>query len=173
MSYFSTEKKINLSVSAMYTSAVQSLSSSYADVTIFIPSQVPTVVQLASSIGYPTITTASTPASITLEAGWKYLVEFRVKATDTTPLVGENIQYIATDTSNNQISSTGSIAILRDTAYSYTQEKCIFYADASSSAFTFKLRAIKVGGGSGGSLNTSGDAGSTNFRCHLIIKAWR
>ena len=173
MSYFSTEKKINLSVSALYTSAIQSLSTTYADVTIFIPSVSPTAVQLASSIGYPTITTAASPATITLEAGWKYVVEFRVKATDTTPLVGENIQYIATDTSDNQISSTGSIAILRDTAYSYTQEKCIFYVNAISASSTFKLRALKAGGGAGGSLNTSGDAGSTNFRCHLIIKAWR
>lgn len=173
MSYFSTEKKINMSVSALHTTATQALSSTFADVNIFIPSVTPTLVQMTSSIGYPTITTAASPSTITLEAGWKYLIEFRVKATDTTPLVGENIQYIATDTSNNQISSTGSVAILRDTAYSYTQEKCIFYANASSSSLTFKLRAIKAGGGAGGSLNTTGDAGSTNLRCHLIIKAWR
>ena len=173
MSYFSTEKKINMSISALHTSATQALSASYADVNIFIPSVSPTLVPMASSIGYPAVTTTASPSTIVLEAGWKYLIEFRVKVTDTTALIGDNVQYIATDTSNNQISSTGSLAILRDTAYSYTQEKCIFYADASSSSFTFKLRAIKAGGGAGGSLNTSGDAGNTNFRCHLIIKAWR
>ena len=89
-------------------SATQALSASYADVNIFIPSVSPTLVPMASSIGYPAVTTTASPSTIVLEAGWKYLIEFRVKVTDTTALIGENVQYIATDTSNNQISSTGS-----------------------------------------------------------------
>lgn len=173
MSYFSTEKKINMAISAIHTQGIQTITSSYADVNIFIPSAVPTTVQIASSIGYPTITTASSPSTITLEAGWKYLVELKMKVTDTTPSAGENIQYIATDTSNSQISSTGSIAIYRDSAYAYAQEKCIFYADSSSSSTVFKIRVIKIGGGAGGSLNVSQDAGNTNFRCHILIKSWR
>jgi hypothetical protein len=173
MSYFSAEKKINISISAMYTQGIQSLGAVYEDVNIFIPSAVPTTVQMASSIGYPTVTTAGSPSTITLESGWKYLIELKMKATDTSPTTSEHIQYIATDTSNVQISSTGSLAILRDLAPSYAQEKCIFYADSSSASTTFKIRAVKIGDGAGGALNVSQDAGNTNFRCHILIKAWK
>lgn len=173
MSYFSTEKKINVSISAIHTQGIQTITASYADVNIFIPSQVPATVQLASSIGYPTVTTSSSPSTITLEAGWKYLIELKMKISDASPTGAENVQYIATDTSNNQISSTGSTAIYRDTAYLYAQEKCIFYSDSSSSSTVFKIRVIKLGGGTGGSLNTSEDVGNANFRCHILIKAWR
>lgn len=173
MSYFSTEKKINVSISAIHTQGIQTITASYADVNIFIPSQVPATVQLASSIGYPTVTTSSSPSTITLEAGWKYLIELKMKVTDTSPSYGENMQFIATDISNNQISSTGSIAIYRDTTYAYAQEKCIFYSDSSLSSTVFKIRVIKLGGGTGGALNVSQDAGNTNFRCHILIKAWR
>jgi hypothetical protein len=173
MSYFSTEKKINVSISAIHTQGIQTITASYADVNIFIPSQVPATVQLASSIGYPTITTSSSPSTITLEAGWKYLIELKMKVTDTSPTSGENMQFIATDISNNQISSTGSIAIYRDTNYVYAQEKCIFYADSLLSPTVFKIRVIKLGGGVSGGLNVSQDAGNTNFRCHILIKAWK
>ena len=173
MSYFSTEKKINVSISAIHTQGIQTITASYADVNIFIPSQSPTTVQLASSIGYPTIITSASPSTITLEAGWKYLIELKMKVTDTSPTSGENMQFIATDISNNQISSTGSIAIYRDTTYAYAQEKCIFYSDSSLFSTVFKIRVIKLGGGTGGGLNVSQDAGNTNFRGHILIKAWR
>jgi hypothetical protein len=173
MSYFSTEKKINIAISAIYSQSIQTIPATYEDVNIFIPSQVPTTVQIASSIGYPTVTTSSSPSTITLEAGWKYLIELKMKITDTTAAAGENFQYIATNTSNEQISSTGSIALYRDSAYPYAQEKCIFYADSSEASTVFKIRIIKIGGGAGGGLNSSQDAGNTNFRCHILIKAWR
>ena len=67
MSYFSTEKKINMSISALHTSATQALSASYADVNIFIPSVSPTLVPMASSIGYPSITTAASPSQLHLK----------------------------------------------------------------------------------------------------------
>jgi hypothetical protein len=119
------------------------------------------------------VTTSSSPSTITLEAGWKYLIELKMKVSDASPTGAENVQYIATDISNNQISSTGSTAIYRDTAYLYAQEKCIFYSDSSSSSTVFKIRVIKLGGGTGGALNTSEDVGNANFRCHILIKAWR
>jgi hypothetical protein len=173
MSYFSTEKKINISISAIYTQGIQTILGAYEDVNIFIPSAVPTTVQMASSIGYPTVTTDASPPTITLEAGWKYLIELKMKITDPSASASENFQYIATDTSNNQISSTGSIAVYRDSAYAYAQEKCIFYADSSSASTVFKIQAAKIGGGAGGGLNVSQLAGNTNFRCHILIKAWK
>lgn len=169
MSYFSTEKRMNLSILGIYTANIDTaLSSTFADSVIF---GTETQVQMASSIGYPIITT--TGAQINLEAGWKYVIDVRLKATDTTPSTTENIQYVLTDTSNNHISSVGSLIFYRETAYSYIQEKCIVYQDCLSTGVNLKLRVLKVGGGAGGQLNVSGDAGSSSFRCHILIKAWK
>lgn len=172
MSYFSTEKRLNMSIQTLHTNSIQTLGSVYEDLNIFIPSQVPQITQFASSVGYPTITTTSSPSTIVLESGWKYVIEFKVKATDTSPAVTENITYIATDTSNNQISNTGSLLFYRDTAYGFVQEKCIFYVDSLSNSTTFKLRALKTSG-AGGGINVTGDTGSANFKCYLLIKAWK
>lgn len=167
MSYFSTEKRINLSATGIYTTGSNSVGSSYVDLATF---STDIQAQIASSIGYPTITTNS--ITIDLEAGWKYLIDFRMKVSDGTPTVSENIQYRIVDTSDVVLSSIGSCSILKDNLYQYAQEKCIAYIDATASMQTFKTQAIKVGGGTI-NVNSSSDAGNTNFRMHLFIKAWR
>ena len=139
---------------------------SFTDMTIF---STEIQVQLASSIGYPTVTTNS--ITIDLEAGWKYFIELKMKVSDSTPSASENFQFRMLDNSSNVISSIGSIAISIDTA-AYIQEKCIAYIDATSSAQTFKFQAIKVPSGSN-NINTSVDAGNTDFRSHFLIKAWK
>lgn len=171
MSFFSTEKKINMSIMTLHSNSIQTIGTSYEDVDIFIPSQSPITTQIASSIAYPTISTSSSPSTITLQSGYKYLIEIKLKMTDSTPSLAENCSFMATDTSNNQISSIGSLAIYRDGAITSVQEKCIFYFDASSTNLVFKIRAIKSG--AGGGLNVNGDAGADNFKCHILIKAWR
>jgi hypothetical protein len=168
MSYFSAEKKLKLAVLGIHTSGIDTLTSSFADTNIF---STETQVQLASSIGYPVITT--TGAQIDFEAGWKYVIDVRLRGTDTSPSTTEYIQYILTDMSNNQLSSAGSIAFYRDVTYSHIQEKCLLYLDCTSAATSIKLRALKGGGGVGGGLNVTGDPGNASFRAHIIIKAWR
>jgi hypothetical protein len=168
MSYFSTEKRINLAAIGIYTSGTNSVgSSAYVDLQTF---SADTQVQLASSIGYPTVTTNS--ITIDLEVGWKYLIEFRMKVSDASPTTSENVQYRIVDTSDTVLSSIGSCSILRDNLFQYAQEKCIAYIDATTTAKTFKTQAIKIGGGTI-NVNSSADAGNTNFRMHLFIKAWR
>lgn len=167
MSYFSTEKRINLSAIGIYSNNFNSVGATYVDLQTF---SVDTQVQIASSIGYPTITTNS--ITIDLEAGWKYLIDFRMKVSDASPTTSENVQYRIVDTSDVVLSSIGSCSILRDNLFQYAQEKCIAYIDATASMQTFKTQAIKIGGGTI-NVNTSADAGNTNFRMHLFIKAWR
>jgi hypothetical protein len=173
MSYFSTEKKINMAILTLHSNAIQTIGSVYEDVNIFIPSAVPTTTQIASSIKFPIITTQSSPSTITLESGWKYLIQLKFKFTDTTPSLSENFNFIATDTLNNQISSIGSVATFREGAIAFVQEKCVFYYDATSSELVFKARVKKTDTNPGSGLNVNGDSNAVNFKCHILIKAWR
>lgn len=174
MSYFSSEKKINMAVLTVHSTGIQTINPIYEDVTIFIASTAPVVTQIASSIGYPTITTGSSSNPIiTLSSGWKYLIQLKFKFTDSTPSLSENFSFIATDTSNNQLSSTGSVATYREGAYAFIQEKCIFYYDATSSDLVFKTRAKKTDSNPGSGLNVNGDTDSVAFKSHILIKAWK
>lgn len=166
MSYFSTEKRLQIAVLGIHASGTDSVGLSWADLQLF---STETQVQIASSIKYPVVTTNS--ITIDLESGWKYLIELKIKVSDTTPSGSENIQYRLLDNSSNVISSVGSCAIYRDTAVVYSQEKCIAYIDASAGAYTFKAQAISTSGSK--SINSSADAGNTNFRSHFLIKAWK
>ena len=167
MSYFSTEKRINLSAIGIYTTGSNSVGTSYVDLATF---STDIQAQIASSIGYPTITTNS--ITIDLEAGWKYLIDFRMKVSDTSPTTSENVRYRIVDTSDVVLSSIGSCSILSDDVFQYAQEKCIAYIDATAAMQTFKTQAIKIGDGTI-DVNSSVNAGNTNFRMHLFIKAWR
>lgn len=166
MSYFSTEKRLQMAVMGIYSTGLDTVGGLWADLQLF---STDTQVQIASSVNYPIITTNS--VTIDLEAGWKYLIELKIKVSDTTPTVTENIQYKMLDSSNNIISSIGSVAIYRETAVLYTQEKCIAYIDASAALYTFKVQAISTSGSK--TINSSSDAGNTNFRSHFLIKAWK
>ncbi len=166
MSYFSTEKRLQMAVMGIHTANIDTVSVSWTDLQLF---STETQVQIASSVNYPTITTNLN--TIDLEAGWKYLIELKIKVSDTTPTTSENIQYRLLDASNNVISSVGSTAIYRDSAFAYSQEKCIAYIDASAGSYTFKAQAISTSGSK--DINSSADPGNTNFRSHFIIKAWK
>lgn len=141
-------------------------STSFTDANIF---DTETQVQIASSIGYPVVST--TGAEIILESGWKYYLDVRLKASDSTPSSTENIQYILSDMLNSQISSVGSLSIYSETTYNYIQEKCITYLDYSNSSSNIKLKVLRTG--AGGIINSTVETQATNFRSFILIKAWK
>jgi hypothetical protein len=168
MAYFGNEKKLLMSVSALYSSVnTQTIGITGVIVSIF---NGVTPTQLASSIGYPTISVAS--GVFTLEAGYKYLIDARFKVSDSSPSAGEYISYYLADSGANQISSTGITNITTDSSAVLSQERCIAYIDASSGSTTFTVRMQKNSGASV-TLNSNIDAGTTGFYSHLLIKAWK
>ena len=90
MSYFGIEKRLLLSVSAISSSATQAIGLTETDVTVF-NSQ--TLTQLVSSIGYPTISSSSN--QITLQAGWHYLINVRLKTDDASPSTTEYMRFLS------------------------------------------------------------------------------
>jgi hypothetical protein len=168
MSYFGTEKKLLLSISAIPAgTATQSVGTTVANLSIFNSASLS---QIASSIGYPVISIAS--SVITLEAGWKYCINARLKVYDSSPSAGEAINFYISDSANNQLSSTGTVNITTDSSASLAQENCIAYIDATSSSQQIKVRASK-NSGTAVSINFSGDIGNTPFQSHILIKAWK
>lgn len=168
MSYFGTEKRLLLSISAISSSATQAVGLTETDVTVFNNQS---LTQLASSIGYPTISSSSNV--ITLESGWHYLISVRIKFDDTTLSSTEYMRFFASDTSNNAISSIGLQIIYRDTDAAVAQENCIAYIDASSSQQAFKIRAQKINSTGTITINASTDAAAADFKSHILIKAWK
>jgi len=168
MSYFGTEKKLLLSISAISAGATtQSVTTLITDLTIFNSKS---LTQIVSSIGYPTVSVASN--IITLEAGWKYCINARLKVYDSTPSAGEAINFYISDAANNQLSSTGTVNITTDSSASLAQENCIAYIDATSASQQIKVRASK-NSGAAVTVNASGDVGNANFTSHILIKAWK
>lgn len=168
MSYFGTEKKLLISISAIPAgTATQSVGTTVANLSIFNSASLS---QIASSIGYPVISIAS--AVITLEAGWKYCINARLKVYDSSPTAGEAINFYISDSANNQLSSTGTVNITTDSSASLAQENCIVYIDATSSSQQIKVRASK-NSGPNVTINASGDVGNANFKSHILIRAWK
>lgn len=172
MSFFGFKKKILMSCSAIQLTATQSISTTIVDISIFDTAIIHQVAA-ASSVGYPTIST--TASQITLEAGWKYFIEVKSKVTDSiAPQGNDNFAYWLTNTSDTQFSSTGFSSTYRDTIPNRAQEACIAFVDATASSFVFKMKAQKTGSvGSTVEFNGSADSGNTNFKSHILIKAWR
>ena len=168
MSYFGSEKRLLMSISALYSSAnTQVISNSTALVTIFNGAS-PT--QLASSIGYPTISVSS--GVFTLEAGYRYLIDVRFKINDSSPSAGEAVSYYLTDSASNQISSTGVLNITSDSTAVLGQERCLAYIDATSQSQNFKIFAVKNSAGTV-TLNGNIDPGTAGFYSYVLVKAWR
>jgi hypothetical protein len=168
MSYFGSEKKINLSISAISSTNLQTISTTVTDVTVFNGGS---LTQLASSIGYPSISISSN--IVTLEAGWRYCIEVKMKSSLTSASTALNyLIYYITDTSNNITSSTGTVLIYRDNNASFSQEKCIQFFDATSEQKQFKVRAVR-GGSINCSINGSTDTQTSDMRSHILIKAWQ
>jgi hypothetical protein len=169
MSYFGTEKKLLLSISAISAGVTtQTIGTTTADLNIFNSKS---LTQIVSSIGYPTISVTSN--IITLEAGWKYCINARLKVYDVSPSAGESVNFFIFDNiANAQISSTGTVNITTDSSASLAQENCIAYIDATESASQMKIRASK-NSGSNVTINASGDVGNANFTSHILIKAWK
>lgn len=168
MSYFGIEKKMLLSVSAISSSATQTIGLTETDVTVFNGQS---LTQLQSSIGYPTISSSSN--EITFESGWHYLISVRLKIDDTTLTTSEYVRFFASDTSNNALSSEGLQIIYRDTNASVAQENCIAYIDASSAQQIIKVRAQKINSTGSVTINASTDALAVDFKSHILIKAWK
>jgi len=168
MSYFGSEKRLLLSISALSSTATQAIGLTETDVTVFNGQS---LTQLVSSIGYPSISSAS--QQITLEAGWYYLLSVRIKVDDATQTTTEYLRFFVSDTSNNPLSSTGLQIIYRDTNATVGQENCIVYIDATSAQQTIKIRAQKVNSTGTVTINGNTDAGASNFKSHLLIKAWK
>ena len=168
MSYFGTEKKLLISISAIPAgTATQSVGTTVANLSIFNSASLS---QIASSIGYPVISIAS--SVVTLEAGWKYCINAKLKVYDSSPTAGEAINFYISDSANNQLSSTGTVNITTDSSASLAQENCIVYIDATSSSQQIKVRASK-NSGSNVTINASGDVGNANFTSHILIRAWK
>lgn len=167
MSYFGSEKRLLMSVSALYAISTQDIGPAPNIVSIF-DGVTPT--PLTSSIEYPTISVSSNV--VTLQSGYKYLVDCRFKVTDATPSDGEAISYYLADLASTQISSTGILNITNDSSAALGQERCIAYIDATSEAKSFTIRMQKnsiylV------TLNSTIDPETTNFKSHVLIKAWK
>jgi len=167
MSYFGSEKRLLMSVSALYATSTQDIGPAPNIVSIF-DGVTPT--PLTSSIKYPTISVSSNV--VTLQSGYKYLVDCRFKVSDASPSTGEAISYYLADLASTQISSTGILNITNDSSASLGQERCIAYIDATSEAKSFTIRMQKnsiylV------TLNSTIDSETTNFKSHLLIKAWK
>jgi len=167
MSYFGSEKRLLMSVSALYAISTQDIGPAPNIVSIF-DGVTPT--PLTSSIEYPTISVSSNV--FTLQSGYKYLIDCRFKVSDATPSAGEAISYYLADLASTQISSTGILNITNDSSAALGQERCIAYIDATSEAKSFTIRMQKnsiylV------TLNSTIDSETTNFKSHLLIKAWK
>lgn len=168
MSYFGIEKRLLLSVSAISSSATQAIGLTETDVTVF-NSQ--TLTQLVSSIGYPTISSSSN--QITLQAGWHYLINVRLKTDDASPSTTEYMRFFVSDTSNNAISSIGINIASRDTIAYLAQENCIAYIDAIASQQIIKVRAQKVNSTGSWTINGTTNPLPVDFKAHILIKAWQ
>lgn len=168
MSYFGSEKKINLSISAIQSGVTQTISTPLLTVNVF-ESLSPT--PIASSIGYPTVSVSSN--IFTLEAGWKYAIDLKIKHSVASSSTDINyLIYYMTDTSGTQISSTGRSIIYRDNRGDFAQEKCIKYFDATAGQQQFMIKAQR-GNTVDLIINSSRDTQTTNFRSYVLIKAWK
>jgi hypothetical protein len=168
MSYFSTEKKMLLSISAISSSTTLAVGLTEVDLTIFNGQA---LTQIASSIGYPSISVSG--ATISLDAGWKYVLEMRIKVSDSSLSTSEYLKYFFADTSNVAISSIGNSIIYRDSSAVVAQEKCIFYVDASASSFSCKMRTQKLNSTGTVTINSSLDTETTSMTSYVLIKAWK
>lgn len=168
MSFFGNQKRLLLSISALSSSATQSIDTTEVDVNVFNSQS---LTQLVSSIGYPSISAAS--QQITLEAGWKYALYVRIKVDDSSLTTTEYLRFFISDTSNNALSSIGIQIIYRDNSAILGQENCIAYIDATSGSQTIKIRAQKVTSTGTVTINGNTDAAALNFKSHILIKAWR
>jgi hypothetical protein len=168
MSYFSTEKKMLLSISAISSSTTLAVGLTEVDLTIFNGQA---LTQIASSIGYPSISVSG--ATISLDAGWKYVLEMRIKVSDSSLSTSEYLKYFFADTSNVAISSIGNSIIYRDSNAVVAQEKCIFYVDASASSFSCKMRTQKLNSTGTVTINSSLDTETTSMTSYVLIKAWK
>lgn len=170
MSYFYS-KTLSLSVSAITANSLtQSISGTESDVSIF--SSDATFDQIVSSIGYPNISISD--ATITLESGWKYFLDVRLKCVTYYPLVNDaRIRYIITDSSNNILSSEGLMNLWLSGSSFASQEKCCVYIDATQSSQSIKMRANKVGTPSAVTLNAQDGVFGSTFKSYILIKAWK
>jgi len=169
MSYFYS-KTLSLSISALSANtATQVITTTEADINIFSGE---TIGQITSSIGYPVISVSS--STITLEAGWKYFLDVRLKCVIAPPLTADaRLRYVLTDTSNNRISSEGLMTLWRSGSAPVSQEKCCLYIDATGGSQLIKLRANKMATTSVVTLNAQDGALGTTFKSHILIKAWK
>jgi hypothetical protein len=168
MSYFYT-KTIPISTAALVANtATQVASTTETDTNIFNGEALQ---QIASSIGYPTITSAA--SVITLEAGWKYFLDVRLKCVTVNLTADNRLRYVLTDTSNNIISSEGLMTLWRSGSTSLSQEKCCVYIDATSASQTFKMRFNKIAASGTVTLNAQDGSLGTTFKSYILIKAWR
>jgi hypothetical protein len=166
MSYFTPQKRINLSASAISSSATQAIGATLVNVTVWSG-----VTQIASSIGYPSISISS--GLVTLPIGWKYVLDVKMKTSNATASTAFNyLTFYAVNTSDVQISSTGIIKTYSDASAYVSQEKCIFYIDATASSFQFRVKA-KATGSTNQTINASADAEAAAMRSHILIKAWQ
>ena len=168
MSYFGTEKKMLLSISAISSTTTLAVGLIEDDLTIFSGKS---LTQIASSIGYPSISISG--ATISLEAGWKYVLEMRIKVSDSSLTTTEYLKYFFANASNVAISSIGNSIIYRDTNAVMAQEKCIFYIDASVSSFSCKMRTQKLNSSGSVTINSSLDTETSAMTSYILIKAWK
>ena len=169
MSYFYS-KTLALSISALTANTLtQSISTTESDVTIFSGE---TLDKIVSSIGDPTISVSG--ATITLESGWKYFLDVRLKCVIATPLsANARLRYVMTNLSNTILSSEGLMNLWQSGSSFASQEKCCLYVDATGGTQSIKLRANKVATTSAVTLNGQDGSVGTTFRSYILIKAWR
>jgi hypothetical protein len=168
MSYFGSEKRLLLSISAISSTQSQAIGLTEVDINVFDNQP---LIELTSAIGYPIISSVS--QEITLEAGWHYCIYLRIKVDGATSTAGDNLFFYISDQSNNQLSSIGRQIIYRDSSALVGQENCVAYINSTSNPTTIKTRAKKVGAAGTLTVNGNTDTGTTAFRSHLLIKAWR
>jgi hypothetical protein len=169
MAYFYS-KTLSISISALTANtATQVISTTESDVGIFNGESID---EIASSIGYPVISASS--ETITLESGWKYFLDVRLKCVTGFPLITDaRLRYVITDTSDQVLSSEGLMTLWTSGTSTVSQEKCCLYIDATNGSQSIKLRANKVSSPAGVILNAQdGSLGST-FKSHILIKAWK
>jgi hypothetical protein len=168
MSYFGSEKKINLSVSAIQSGVTQTISTTLLTVNVF---EGLSATPITSSIGYPIVSVSSN--IFTLEAGWKYCIDLKMKHSVASTSTAINyLIYYMTDTSGAQISSIGRSIIYVDNRADFAQEKCIKYFDATAGQQQFMIKAQR-GNVTDLVINSSRDTQTTNFRSYILIKAWK
>lgn len=169
MTYFYS-KTLDISISTITAdTATQTMATTESDISIFSGEAVD---QIASSIGYPAISVSS--STITLEAGWKYFLDVRLKCVIAAPLTADaRLRYVLTDTSNNILSSEGLMTLWRSGTAPVSQEKCCLYIDATSNSQTIKIRGNKVGTTSVVTLNAQDGTTGTTFKSYILVKAWK